>query len=326
MKMSHVVDREKMKTKEWDDNELLLRLRWNGVNFYEFVLPNGKTIVMDPYFDDPNDPHNEYKYTPTDKSAGEWIHGADVIVLTHGHFDHTGDLHSVLEHYPEAHIIIPEHTIPSVIVDQNIDYFSHYFTEAGAHDRFDFPGFTMETCRSNHNVGRAVSPLNGAGGSLYKDSNGKVDFYQLYKWIYERELINLKITTDEGFQILLWNSEMQPDGMGFETRAYFYRDAKPDLFMYQTAGRSFGGDRRHPNCEPMGKWIASVKAKSALPEHQQHFSYDELDKMAEKFSEICNAEQQSTSFLTPESGVWYGYSKNAEGEIEISRILHEMKG
>jgi hypothetical protein len=111
-----------------------------------------------------------------------------------------------------------------------------------------------------------------------------------------------------------------------EGSASFYRDAKPDLFMYQTAGRSFGGDRRHPNCEPMGKWIASVKAKSALPEHQQHFSYDELDKMAEKFSEICNAEQQSTSFLTPESGVWYGYSKNAEGEIEISRILHEMKG
>lgn len=48
--------------------------------------------------------------------------------------------------------------------------------------------------------------------------------------------------------------------------------------------------------------------------------------MAEKFSEICNVEQQSTSFLTLESGVWYGYSKNAEGEIEISRILHEMKG
>ena len=40
-----------------------------------------------------------------------------MILLTHGHFDHTGNLAEVLEKYPDAHIIIPEHTIPSVIVE-----------------------------------------------------------------------------------------------------------------------------------------------------------------------------------------------------------------
>ena len=119
------------------------------------------------------------------------------------------------------------------------------------------------------------------------DENGKLDFYQLYRWIYEREIMNMKITTDEGFTLLIWNSEMQADGQGFESRPYFYRDANPDLFMYQVAGASFDYDRRNPNCQHMGEWIASVKGRTALPEHQQHFSYDELDAVAEKFSDIC---------------------------------------
>ena len=314
---SEVLNRQELPVKDWNDPEVLLKLRWSGVNFYEFVLPNGKTIVMDPYFDDPNDDHNEYKYTPTDLPGGEWVNGADVLVLTHTHHDHTGEVASVLEKYPLAHIVLPEHAIPSLVIDQKVDYSSHYFSEAGAFDKFEFPGFTMETCRSNHNVGR---PPKGIPGPVQYADNGMLDFFRLWKNIYDRELINLKITTDEGFSILIWNSEMGPDGMGFETRAWWYRNAQPDLFMYQVAGKSFGGDRRNPNCEPMGRWIASVNAKTAVPEHQQHFSYEELDRMAGEFTKYCDEQETGTSFLTPETGVWYGYTKDADGKIGVCLV------
>ena len=162
-----------------------------------------------------------------------------------------------------------------------------------------------------------MNPLGGAGGSLYKDEQGNVDFFKIWKWVYERELINLKLTTDEGFTVLIWNSEMQADGYGFETRPYFYQNANPDLFMYQVAGASFDYDRRNPNCQHMGEWIASVKAKTALPEHQQHFSYSELDAMGDKFADICNQKGVGTSFLTPETGIWYGYTKDKDGNVGV---------
>lgn len=319
--LSGVLDRAALETRSWNDPELLLKVRWSGVNFYEFVLPNGKTIVMDPYFDDPNDTHNEYKYTPTDLPGGKWVNGADYILLTHAHFDHTGELPSVLEEYPGAHVVAPEHAMPSLIFqhENKISYSNHYFDAAGAHDKFVFHGFTLETCRSNHNLSKG--PVGGVlNPEKYLNADGSVNFYALWAMIYEREIMNMKITTDEGFTILIWNSEMQPDGIGFESRSYFYKDANPDLFMYQVAGASLGYDRRNPNCEHMGKFIASVKAKAALPEHQQHFSYNELDLMADKFSDVCNSQGVGTHFFTPETGVWYGYTKDADGCVHICLV------
>lgn len=48
MKKSAVINRKELAVKDWNDPSLLLKVRWSGVNFYEFVLPNGKTVVMDP--------------------------------------------------------------------------------------------------------------------------------------------------------------------------------------------------------------------------------------------------------------------------------------
>lgn len=314
-----VIDRVNMPTKDWDDPDLKLKVRWSGVNFFEFVLPNGKTIVMDPYFDDPNDKHNEYKWTPTDLPGGEWVHGADYVVLTHGHFDHTGELRSVMEKYPAAHVICPEHTLPTIAWREKINIAGHYWSYAGAHDKFELPGFTMETCRSNHNISK-YPHADEFDEAKYSNEDGSFNFFKYYQNLYEREIMNMKIVTDEGFSILIWNSEMQSDGVGYETRPYFYRNVNPDLLMYQVAGASFDYDRRNPNCQHMGEWIASIKGKTALPEHQQHFTYSELDAMGDKFAEVCNQRGVGTSFLTPETGIWFGYTKDENGTVRVYRL------
>ncbi len=324
-KTSTVVNRAAMGTKDWNDPALKLKLRWSGVNFYEFVLPNGKTIVMDPYFDtEPAGGHNEFNYTPTKLAAGDWVNGADYIVLTHGHFDHVNDLGSVLAKYPKAHVIAPEHVWPAIMWQLKLEYPTHYFHEAAALDELEFKDFTLETCRSNHNV---ASPpkTDTMKTKAYSDASGNINFYELYRTIYEREIMNGRITTEDGFSILIWNSEMQADGYGYEDRAWFYRNTSPDLFMYQVAGASFDYDRRKPNYKHMAEWIASIGATSALPEHQQHYSYDELDAMAGVFSALCNTKQVPTEFLTPETGVWYGYTKDTTGKVNVYKLVNTPK-
>lgn len=316
---SHVVNRKGLEKKAWNDPSLLLKVRWSGINFYEMVLPNGKTVVMDPCFDTSDDGHNEHNYTPTELSGGEWVHGADYIILTHAHGDHTGALQSVLEHYPNAQVFMPEFSLPMILWQEKVNPVGHYITPVAALDKLQVPGMVMETCRSNHNLARGCSPA-PMDPARYALADGSVDFVKLFNMVYGKDIMNVKITTDEGFTVLIWNSEMQADGMGYETRPWFYRDAQPDLFMYQVAGASFDYNRRNPNCQHMGEWIASVKGKAALPEHQQHFSYEELDAMGEKFSAICNEKGVSTAFLTPETGVWYGYSKDAEGNVQVCLV------
>ena len=71
------------------------------------------------------------------------MNGADYVLLTHGHGDHIGELPSVMEKYPLAHVVAPEHALPSIIYEHQdkINYAGHYFHAAAAHDLFEFNGF-----------------------------------------------------------------------------------------------------------------------------------------------------------------------------------------
>lgn len=57
---------------------------WYGHSCYEVRTPGGKTILIDPYLANPRSP----------RSAAE-IERCDVMLVTHGHFDHLGDAVSI---------------------------------------------------------------------------------------------------------------------------------------------------------------------------------------------------------------------------------------
>lgn len=59
-----------------------IKFRYINYAGYEFVLPNGKTIVLDPSVD----------YTNQSSFTQEDYTGADYIILSHTHYDHTQNL------------------------------------------------------------------------------------------------------------------------------------------------------------------------------------------------------------------------------------------
>jgi L-ascorbate metabolism protein UlaG (beta-lactamase superfamily) len=53
---------------------------WYGHSCYEVRTPGGKTILIDPFFANPNSPR-----------TADSIERCDLLLVTHGHFDHMGD-------------------------------------------------------------------------------------------------------------------------------------------------------------------------------------------------------------------------------------------
>jgi hypothetical protein len=56
-------------------------MRWLGIACFEIVLPNGKTLVIDPFVDD----------AVSSPITSDQFEGCDYLFLTHGHYDHILD-------------------------------------------------------------------------------------------------------------------------------------------------------------------------------------------------------------------------------------------
>ena len=56
-------------------------MRWLGTACFEIVLPNGKTLVIDPFVDD----------AVSSPITSDQFEGCDYLFLTHGHYDHILD-------------------------------------------------------------------------------------------------------------------------------------------------------------------------------------------------------------------------------------------
>ncbi len=59
-----------------------IRLRWLGTACFEICLPDGETLIIDPYMDE----------SITCPIRSEQVERADLICISHGHFDHILDV------------------------------------------------------------------------------------------------------------------------------------------------------------------------------------------------------------------------------------------
>ncbi len=57
-----------------------LKLQWLGHAAFKIISPGGKVIYIDPWLDNPSAPQGARN-----------VERADIVILTHGHFDHVGN-------------------------------------------------------------------------------------------------------------------------------------------------------------------------------------------------------------------------------------------
>ena len=70
-------------------------MKWYGHSAFEIDLPSGKTILVDPWITNPTNPNGKEDVKNVK---------ADLILVTHGHFDHVGDAAEIAKR-TRAHLV-----------------------------------------------------------------------------------------------------------------------------------------------------------------------------------------------------------------------------
>ncbi|MBI4768187.1 MAG: MBL fold metallo-hydrolase [Deltaproteobacteria bacterium] len=111
-----------------------VRFRWLGYVCFEFVLPSGKVLVVDPYID----------YSPTAPIQCSEVTGADYMALTHGHYDHITDVGSLLQKF-HSKVLCSREIAEPLSRAFNIDLGDLIRVSAG--DRVEFGDLQIEVKR-----------------------------------------------------------------------------------------------------------------------------------------------------------------------------------
>lgn len=314
---SIILDKD-MSTSTWDENSTpSVRIKWNGYAFNEIKLPNGKNIVIDPYYYNVN---NRYILDKT-KTAADIVDGCDYVLFTHTHFDHSGDFPYILKKYPGVPVVMPETAIPSFNYAYEIMSLNYNVQGVFNNDKLEFPDFTLETFLGKHTT-RNYETKDPQTIPLYFGKDGKFDSLMFEFFETGNIILNYKITTKEGFTILIWGGQIPSD-----FRKYNYVGTKPDLMFYQMAANNLGdgttlntGNRENPVATMLGDFIASINPKMALPYHQEKFSMDALKYIGEQCAERANLKGTTTGFVAPETHKWYRFSKDVSGNIRVTSV------
>jgi len=114
-----------------------LKMRWLGTACFEMVLPNKKTLMIDPYLDDS---------VSAPIASGE-IKGCDYILLTHGHYDHVLDVGKLAERF-KPRVFCSDVVATSLIEYQNVS--SELITRVKPGEIIREQGLSVEVLKGYH--------------------------------------------------------------------------------------------------------------------------------------------------------------------------------
>lgn len=252
---------------------------------HQIVLPNGKVILVDPFFPE---------ILPKE-CRKESVQAADYILLTHSHFDHDGETGYFVEKYGakvfcgfmSARAVLEYHKIP---FDNMIPVFPGQI--------YHMDGFAVEVSQAKHNEmqGKTYDPdldlavlMGGRPGHNECDMLGSM------------ESIDYGIITDKGFRIAVISGiHLWKDGI------LRCEGQNNHVVLRQATMREEG---RQVSPDKLAQLFVQYKSPLVIPFHTENVKkrlsditieeyFDQVDQCARRLDPQCHV-------MYPETGKWY---------------------
>lgn len=264
-----------------------LKLRWINYAGYELVLPNGKVIVIDPCIN----------YEKKERFTEDDYTGADYIILSHTHYDHTMDLGYLSKKF-QSKVIVGQMSAKALAEYYEIDLDRIY--PVLPMEEYEFEDFTLNIFRSKHTFFNREDNHNTIGhikkaGRLAAefpekhmncDINGGVEY------------LDYLITTKENYRIFIAGGS--PHKYTYTNIYHTMKQYAPNLVFRQTSSKY--------TPEEFGELISDFGASIAFPLHQDGIAR-KMDISIQQYIDRANNRLKelgkSAVIINPEQFEWY---------------------
>ena len=281
-----------------------LRLRWISVQCYEMVLPNGKVIVTDPFYWDGNNydalpslnrqQEAERKVYAQTGFSVESFTGADYILISHAHGDHT-NLTGKLWNRFYGRVLVPAGAAEEIARVYNIPYGAVMPLYPG--NTYYLDDFTLTVYPGAHDnrafrEGRFLRPDRSENQDMGSDAFGIPSPNRLAGLGY-MFCFNFLIETQQNYRIDF------SAGRDFPDHVRHVADKSPNLMLRHRI-RTYTPEEYARQMEAMG-------AQLMMPLHHNNAraSDEDLDEYFQRVNQVLQADRYPGVAFNPRPYQWY---------------------
>lgn len=278
-----------------------VRMRWMTCNCTQIQLPDGTTIVVDPFL-----PPQGHSHPMWNKSAcgmiSEDLERVDYILINHSHADHIATLDAL---YAKFEPIVFCHPIIAMELCERMNIPFSKIIPIDNDMSYDFGAFRLETYLAKH-VAPKNPPLPSVGG--VPDKGTPLETLNKFGTIFNTNFI---ITTPNGLRIGFGPGLIE----SLENEHWDKKNIDVLLRQYYPADRPI--ERKKSLEEEFADELDFVGAPLAWPIHHETTyvpgnPYDEMNEFTEKVNGYLKARGSVVRMQNPERNKWYTLSVGLE--------------
>ena len=258
-----------------------IKIRYIFCQCYQIELPDGTTIITDPFISG-----------GVDDFMIDQLEKVDYIILNHTHFDHDMDTGNVWEKF-HGRIICQKEVAMEVAHFFDIPYSSIYAVSEGC--TYYFPQFTIKTYHGLHDNRKAREGTDKRP-SEQQDTTLKrfgIEGHKILDNMGAVFMLNWVLTTPNNFKIAFHA------GQDYQDFAAHMREEKPNI-MIRHRIRTYTPEEYAKQCEDAGvQYIFPWHHSNALT------TGEDLNAYIENVNEVLKAHHSPARAFNPDPYRWY---------------------